>query len=701
MKKLISLLCLLVCVLMLASCGGGTSEYEYNYDCWGEITLWADFTDEERTSRAICWQEDKDGALTLFLPSGMNEFYIWFDGADAVKIDGAGVHAGDLCAIEDGAHTLTAGEYSYDFNVMRSSDLPAVIITTESGSLDAVNQSADHSVREAGEIYIRSHRGETEFVGEMSEIRGRGNSSWNYEKKPYQFKLPDKPSLFGMEQSRTWLLLAQHNDPSLIRNGVYFEIAERAGIPFTCDYKPCDVWANGLYLGSYLLCEKIDVADGRVEITDLEKANEEAYPAIVNAEFKSENGMRWCESSARPSDITGGYLLETDYAARWADEDCGFVTDRGMYVVIKSPANATYDQVKYIRDLVCDMENALYAEDGKNAKGKHYTEYIETESLAAMQIIDELSLRLDAGLSSFYFYKDSDRSSNGKFTFAPVWDFDFSNGNTVSSATCPDSWWWTTGIAITETRTPGWYAAACAHKDYRELLCEVYNDRFADMLGGIDDMLAGLADRTAASAKMNFTVWDLAKVPVAYSYEGCDSREAAITLFADSLKARADMLSKKLTEADTLDFTQPAFYDLPEDEAVSEAILYVYDKGWMSGTELYTFSPEMPLYRMMLPVILSNVLEVDCSEYSDHGFEDVNDGEWYADELAWCVAEGIIKNDGPFGAWEQVDEGYLYSFLSLAAERFGFEAPESPDDPSTPIDRADTALRFCLSFGNK
>ena len=696
MKKIIPAFILILITLVFVGCTDDAKNYDYDFDCWGEVTLWADFTEDERTARAICWQENKDGVLTLYLPSALNEFYIWFDGADAVKIDGGAVKGGDLCALEDGDHVLSAGkdgEKEYPFRIMRSEGVPAVIITTESGSMDEINQSADHSVLESGSLYIRSEFGETEFVGDMTEIRGRGNSSWQYEKKPYQFKLAESVQLFNMARSRTWILLASHNDPTLIRNGVYFGLAKKVGIEFTCDYTPCDVWANGLYLGSYLLCEKIDVDGGRVEITDLKKANQESDPTASAAEYKTENGMRWCDSKAAPADITGGYLLETDYSWRWEEEDCGFVTDHGMYVVIKSPSNATYDQVKYIRDLVCNMENALYSENGKNSKGKHYTDYISAESLAAMQLIDELALRLDAGLSSFYFYKDSDKAGDGKIRFAPVWDFDYSNANTLSSVLCTDDWWWTAGINIAESDVPGWYAAALNHDDYRKTLTRVYESRFADAVS-VNSLTEPL-DYVEKSAAMNFDLWDMAKLPTTYGQGDEHTRKSALSVFTKSFEKRVRFLEETVGKSDFSGIDQPEFLDLPTDKEKADAVLFVYEKGWMSGTQLYVFEPDSPVTRGMLAVILANILEADTKGTTLADFTDVKKGDWFAEAVAWCVSEGLFEDGGEFLPWQTVDHAYLADILSRATDKLADET----SDPASAVTRGDLSLELYLAFG--
>ena len=50
------------------------------------------------------------------------------------------------------------------------------------------------------------------------QIRGRGNSSWEYPKKPYKIKFDSRTSLLGMAKAKDYVLLAEYNDKSLIRN---------------------------------------------------------------------------------------------------------------------------------------------------------------------------------------------------------------------------------------------------------------------------------------------------------------------------------------------------------------------------------------------------------------------------------------------------------------------------------------------------
>ena len=56
------------------------------------------------------------------------------------------------------------------------------------------------------------------------EIKGRGNYTWNLAKKPYQFKLDGSKDVLGMGAAKTWILLANHADASLMRNKVAYDL---------------------------------------------------------------------------------------------------------------------------------------------------------------------------------------------------------------------------------------------------------------------------------------------------------------------------------------------------------------------------------------------------------------------------------------------------------------------------------------------
>ena len=54
------------------------------------------------------------------------------------------------------------------------------------------------------------------------EIKGRGNTTWEKIKKPYQIKFKDKENFFNIGESKKWVLLANYLDPTFLRNDTAF-----------------------------------------------------------------------------------------------------------------------------------------------------------------------------------------------------------------------------------------------------------------------------------------------------------------------------------------------------------------------------------------------------------------------------------------------------------------------------------------------
>lgn len=366
---------------------------------------------------------DGENRYDLFLPAG--ETVVPAADGQTVTIDGAAL-SGDPSAdlFTEGTHTATAGKSSFTLDVHRSAQLPAVFIDTASGSLRHIHADKNH--KESGTLRIYES-GALEYTGSLEYIKGRGNSTWDCEKNPYNIKLAESAELLGMGEGKKWALLASYYDDTLLKNETAWRLAERCGLPFTSERRFVDLYVNGEYLGNYILCETVTVGGERVAIRDLEKANEAANPGVdlsgcAAASSGSGKGeRRWQELASQPEDISGGYLLELDYFDNYSEEVCGFVTENGQSVALKCPQNASKDEVAYIADLWQQAEDAILSPNGVNAQGKRWEDYFDEASLVDSYLLNEFTGNRDAGFSSLFVYKDA---GSGRFVFAPAWDFD-------------------------------------------------------------------------------------------------------------------------------------------------------------------------------------------------------------------------------------------------------------------------------------
>jgi hypothetical protein len=102
-------------------------------------------------------------------------------------------------------------------------------------------------------------------------IKGRGNTTWDWPKKPYRIKFRDKTSLFGHVAQRNWVLLAEYLDPTFVTTAAVFELGKNVfELPFTQNYHHVQLYLNGEYAGVYVLTEHNQVNPGRVDIDPVE-----------------------------------------------------------------------------------------------------------------------------------------------------------------------------------------------------------------------------------------------------------------------------------------------------------------------------------------------------------------------------------------------------------------------------------------------
>ena len=78
----------------------------------------------------------------------------------------------------------------------------------------------------------------------------------------------------------------------------------------------------------------------------------------------------------------------------------------------------------YISEFMQGFENAIFASDGRDPKtGKHYSEFVDFDSLVLKYMLEEISMNVDGNGSSQYYVKPSDSVSTVAYA-GPCWDYD-------------------------------------------------------------------------------------------------------------------------------------------------------------------------------------------------------------------------------------------------------------------------------------
>lgn len=392
------------------------------------------------------WYSEWEDCRYIFLPSTADrtrlEISCKAEDESPVFLNGTKIHPGETTDILSKADEfqVKVGEKNCGALKIMQSNLGCVYLSTSRGGLDALDEN--FWLTESGSTLMLNSSGGIEYEGKLEKITAHGNSSWGYsKKKPYNFKLPRKHDLYDMGKAKKWWLIANYLDHSMMRNKVTAEMSKAAGIETTVDSVFVDLYADGSYRGTYQLCERVQIQKNRIPITDLEEQTElcnekelDSYPrkAVGASDVYTymENSYKYYDIPNDPEDITGGYLLQFQLFNRYGYKaSSGFVTSRGQAIEMDGPEYATENQVLYIRNFVQELEDAIYSPTGRNSKGKHYSEYIDVDSLIKAYLIQEISMNIDGTTTSFFLWKDSDLLGDGKLHCSPVWDFDLSYNN--------------------------------------------------------------------------------------------------------------------------------------------------------------------------------------------------------------------------------------------------------------------------------
>ena len=290
---------------------------------------------------------------------------------------------------------VTEDEKNHQEELARQQNLPVVRIITKNSApiLDKKNYvDGTITISDPEKLYSEV----AEFSAEMG-IRGRGNSTWSFPKKPWKVKLKEKASLLGMPADKEWALLANYSDRTLMRNLVAMKLSEMCGFSWTPRMRSVEVYLNNKYQGVYTLCEHKKVSKDRVNI-DVVGENDNDGDAI-----------------------TGGYYLEIE---EQQDETTCWWTSMGVPMMFSDPEEPTSQQLAYVKNLFESFEQALWAKDYSEATG--YPKYIDVDSFVDYYIVQELTKNVDGNLRKSSFIT---KERGKKMEMYHLWDFDITLGN--------------------------------------------------------------------------------------------------------------------------------------------------------------------------------------------------------------------------------------------------------------------------------
>ncbi len=365
-------------------------------------------------------------------------------------------------------------------------------------AMDGNAEIVDEDTYVTGSYTLPAVDGQAALGGRLS-IKGHGNTTWGFPKKPYRVKLDDKAPLLGMPKDKNWILLADYSDKTLLRTRLAFEVSRRFGL----------AWTPRAFRS-----RSPSTADMTASMTWWSKSREDKNR--VNVTETDGHGAGRCRR--------GGYLLEIN--ERMDDPVC-WRTARSVALCIKEPDPGRSDQQAYIRDYVQAAEDSLYATDTTA-----YQAYFDVDSLIDWYLVEELLKNPDSNFfASVYLYKDKD----GKLTFGPVWDFDISagNGRAETDGFLPATALW---IARMKASDPTFETRVRARWDALK----------ADQIDTLPAFIDAQAAALQGAQGRNFTRWPIIGVYVWPNSEIAGSYDGEVDYLKTWLAARTAWLDANL-----------------------------------------------------------------------------------------------------------------------------------------------------------
>lgn len=353
--------------------------------------------------------------------------------------------------------------------------IPAIYIETADG-LDFEGMTKDEAKKNLKKLIVDPRGSGLPFINgdlnpQKDEIRGRGNSTWGFPKKPYRFKFNKKVSLLGIPAEKNFVLLANYADKTGIRPALAHRLGNhiqdfrnRKGEPtwYVPSSIQVEVYMNGRYDGLYTLTDHVSKpASSRVNIIEPEPGD----IAVLNSSL----GHYELNNDIYPN-VSGGFIFELEATYRVNDattakpvvDHNNIVTgSKGDDVFIKCMygSEERYFAVKtldvYKKDLVTASSpfgivlqsymnyasdylsgiNTVIMSSISDIGGKSYMnrimEVIDLDTFIDWFFINEIYKNNDAqGFSSIYYHKERDTEAEvAKLRMGPLWDFDLAAGN--------------------------------------------------------------------------------------------------------------------------------------------------------------------------------------------------------------------------------------------------------------------------------
>lgn len=285
------------------------------------------------------------------------------------------------------------------------------------------------------------------------KIRGRGNTTWTFRKKPYLVKLKEESSILEMPAAQKWTIRPFMTDKSKVRDAYATFIASKilnSGV-WTPSFKFVNLYLNNNFSGLYCIYEKVEQGENRIKLP------EGSFLFVVNSRMNKEWNFR--SNQGVPFSLVDNYVPE--------------------------------DKFLYEKGILQSIEDQIYLPDNSKV-----FDFIDKDSFVDWYLISEFSKNRDSNfMASCFMYFDSQKQ---KLFMGPVWDFDIAfGGSHMDKNYLPEDSW------INKFH---WYKELWRNDEFKSAVKHRWNEKKEELKNSFSYMNT-LAEKLAPSAEIDDLVW--------------------------------------------------------------------------------------------------------------------------------------------------------------------------------------------------
>lgn len=341
------------------------------------------------------------------------------------------------------------------------------------------------------------------------QIKGRGNSTWSYPKKPYRLKFSEKRKPFGLTNGKSWVLLANYQTGSFLSNPIAFKVGQLAGAQYTNHAVPVDLYMDGTYVGSYVFTEKVGFANNSVDIDE---------------------------------DLGVSIMLELD---EYYDETYKFRSANfNLPVNLKEPDLSDFSSMLASQKLA-NIKDEFNAFESALANNQSIEPYIDLDAAARFMLANDIVLGQEIGHpKSAYLWREDITNPDSKFILGPMWDYDWAYGYETKGDYCTESHS-ASVFASSMYSQPGYkfYNALYNHREFKKHYYKVWKE-FVEKgyIQEVMDYVSSYYNYAASSFSKDNSAW--------YKYYDYAS---AVTRTQEWLRKRHDYIMANIEKYDITD----------------------------------------------------------------------------------------------------------------------------------------------------